>query len=142
ADPEVLAHRTGSASGRDGFLASWRAVMRVPDATVRNEPLAALGDSLALSRQTVSASGVARGNFDIGTYELDVVLLSEVDAQGRRSRSEVFAIEHLGDDVVRLCERYAELLPDGPDRTRAAAAARALAAGVGPCDPPSVAPAL
>jgi len=32
----------------------------------------------------------------------------------------------LGDAVVRLYERYAELLPDGPERTRAAATARSF----------------
>src|SRR5207247_1709862 len=47
---------------------------------------------------------------------------------GRRQRSEVFAADRLGDAVARLYERYAELLPDGPVRVRAAATARAVAA--------------
>jgi class 3 adenylate cyclase len=133
-DTEVLYHPTGAVYGRDGLLASWRALMRVPDSTFRNEPLAALGDSLALFRQTVRASGVVRGNFDIGIYELDGVLLSEVDAQGRRCRAEVFAIERLGDAVARLYARHAELLPDGPERARTAATALAVARVLQPPD--------
>src|SRR5262249_18655338 len=140
-DTEILYHPTGAVYGRDGLLASWRAIMRVPDYTFRHEPLAALGDSLALFHQSVSASGVARGNFDIGNYEMDRVLLSEVDAQGRRSRAELFAIERLGDAVARLYERYAELLPDGPERARAAATAHSVAAMVGPVDPDRLASA-
>src|SRR5262249_604649 len=68
------------------------------------------------------------GRFDIGGYEMERFQVSEVDAQGRRRRHEDFALDHLGDAVVRLYERYAELLPEGPERARAAAAARAVAA--------------
>ena len=38
------------------------------------------------------------------------------------------AVEHLGDAIVRLYERYAELLPDGPEQARAAATAHSVAA--------------
>ena len=62
------------------------------------------------------------------------LILIEVDAQGRRRRHEVFASDRLGDAVVRLYERYAELLPDGPERARAAATARSVAAMLGPFD--------
>jgi hypothetical protein len=58
----------------------------------------------------------------------------EVDASGRRRRTEFFAIDRLGDAVTRLYERHAELLPDGPERVRAAATARAVAALLGPFD--------
>src|SRR5262249_10275018 len=34
---EVVHHPSGAVYGRDGVLASWRAVMRVPDATSRHE---------------------------------------------------------------------------------------------------------
>jgi SnoaL-like domain len=40
----------------------------------------------------------------------------------------------LGDAVVRLYERYAETVPAGPDRARAAATARSIAALLGPRD--------
>src|SRR5207253_313187 len=43
--------------------------------------------------------------------------------------------DHLGDAVARLYERYAELLPDGPARARAAATARSVAMLSGPPDP-------
>src|SRR5262249_59042197 len=64
--------------------------------------------------------------FDVGAYERELIDLTEVDAQGRW-RSEVFATERLGEAVARLYARYAELLPDGPARTRAAAIARSAA---------------
>ena len=50
----------------------------------------------------------------------------EVDERGRFLRQEVFAADRLGDAIARLYERYAELLPDGPERERAAATARSL----------------
>src|SRR5262249_45684697 len=94
---EVVDHINGITHDLSGSLATWDALMRVPDLTFRLVPLATLGDSLALFRRTISASGVARGNFDIGIYEFDAVMMSEVDAQGRRSRSENFAMGRLGD---------------------------------------------
>src|SRR5262249_49375033 len=52
----------------------------------------------------------------------------EADSEERRRRTERFAVDRLGDAVARLYERHAELLPDGPERTRAAATARSVAA--------------
>ena len=60
--------------------------------------------------------------------EFDEISLLEVDDCGRWLRSEIFAADRLGDAVARLYERYAELLPDGPERERAAATARSVAA--------------
>jgi hypothetical protein len=45
---------------------------------------------------------------------------------------ELFAVTRLGDAVTRLYERYAELLPDGPARDRAATTARSVAGMTGP----------
>src|SRR5262249_2359903 len=59
-------------------------------------------------------------------------ILIEVDAQGQRRRTELFAVDRLGDAVARLYERYAQLLPDGPERERAAATARSVATLEGP----------
>src|SRR5262249_25061815 len=59
----------------------------------------------------------------------------EVDAQGRRRRNERFASDRLCDAVACLFERYAELLPAGPARDRAAGTARAVAARAGIFDP-------
>src|SRR5262249_13134475 len=72
--------------------------------------------------------------WDIGPLESESVQLIEVDGEGRRARSEIFSANRLGDAVVRLYERYAELLPDGPPRTRALATARSVAAFLGPPD--------
>jgi hypothetical protein len=108
--------------------------MSVEGATMGSEVLATLGDSLALCRWSVSASGVARGKFDVGAYEQERIHVTEVDAQGRRRREEFFAPDRLGDAVVRLYERYAELLPDGPARIRAAATARSASTMLGPFD--------
>src|SRR5262249_49705971 len=99
-----------------------------------HEPLVTLGDSIALCRQWTSASGFAGKKFDVGAWEREAVILVEVDAEGRRRATEVFAPNHLGAAVARLCARYAELLPDGPARTRAAATARSVAAMTGPFD--------
>jgi hypothetical protein len=55
-----------------------------------------------------------------------------VDARGQNRRAELFAPDRLGDAVARLYERYAELLPDGGARTRAAATARSVTALLGP----------
>src|SRR5262249_44645010 len=93
---------------------------------------ATLGDSLALCRVSVSASGVAAGDFDVGPYEGDRIFLVENDSTGCRRRSEVFLSEDLGAAVIRLYERYADLLPAGPPRARAAATARSVAAMPGP----------
>src|SRR5262249_14107265 len=95
--------------------------------TFKSEPLATLGDSLALCRSSGSASGAAGGEFDVGAYDIEQLVVIEVDARGRRRATDVFAADQLGDAVVRLYERHAELLPDGPERARAAATARSVA---------------
>ena len=83
----------------------------------------------------MSASGVISEKFDVGAYERQEINLIEVDPSGRRRRSEWFAADRLGDAIARLYERYADLVPDGPARIRAAATARSVAAVLGPHDP-------
>src|SRR5262249_53677585 len=83
---------------------------------------------------SMSASGLVGRTFDVGPYEREEIHLIEVDAQGRRRWGEVFAVNHLGDAVARLYERYAELLPNGPARTRAAAIARSVVVMLRPFD--------
>src|SRR5262249_48830118 len=61
-------------------------------------------------------------------------VLREVDTQGRLRRTDIFPTNRLLDAVARLYERYSELLPDGPERARAAATARVAAAVLGPFD--------
>jgi hypothetical protein len=132
---EDMDHDTGAIYEARAMLPTFLSLMRAQDGTYRTEPLATLGDVLALSRQWASASGIAGGKFDVGAYEVEHILLTEVDAQGQHRRGEIFALNRLGDAVVRLYERYADLLPDGPERARAAATARSVAAYVGPFDP-------
>src|SRR5262249_8886189 len=68
----------------------------------------------------------------IGAVDKEAIVLIEADTPAQHSRVEEFAANRLGDAVIRLYERYAELLPEGPARDRAAAAARAMEAFVGP----------
>src|SRR5262249_36444033 len=124
---EVVDHTTAGTYGREGLLAGLLPLVKARDATIRIEGLATLGESLALGRQSVWASGARGRTWDVGPLESESVQLIEVDGEGRRARSEIFAANHLGDAVARLYERYAELLPEGPDRTRAAATARSAA---------------
>ncbi|MCI0347448.1 MAG: hypothetical protein L0221_18725 [Chloroflexi bacterium] len=139
---EITDHTTGVVYDRQGALGSWRALLKAEHPTVVEEPLATLGDSLALCRESISASGFAGVTFDVGPYKKQEVDLVEVDALGRRRRTEIFAADRLGDAVARLYERYADLLPDGPERVRATATARSVAALLGPVDVERFAPAL
>jgi hypothetical protein len=131
---ELVDHTTGAVYDREASLHTWRSLLRARDGTYRHEPLATLGASLALCRVSTSASGFAGRRFDVGAYEQEYLIVIEVDANGRRRRMEVFAADHLGDAAVRLYERHAELLADGPGRVRAAATARSVAAFLGPLD--------
>ncbi len=134
-DPlETIEHPTATRYGREGQLESSRRMMRMPDLDFRIEPLATLGDALCLARRIVSASGTAGGRFDVGEYEIESVVLNEVDAAGRLTSSEVFASDHLCQAIARLYARYAESLPDGPERTRAAGIASSHSVWEGPLD--------
>ncbi len=133
-DFELVDHTTGVTYGREGVLSSLRFRLSAHDPTSRTELLATLGDSLELARWSMSASGFSDGTVDVGAFEQEHIGLTEVDARGRRRWAELFAADRLGDAVVRLYERYAELLPDGPARARAAATARSVAAMTGPVD--------
>jgi len=123
---EEIDHPTGVSYGHDATFAALERLMRSRNASCRHEPLATLGDSLVLSRRRVHASATGGGRFDVGEYEQEAYTILEVDTRGRFCRHEVFAADRLHDARVRLFARYAELLPDGPERTRAAAAARSL----------------
>src|SRR5262249_59347741 len=139
---ENVDHTTGVPNDRQGELSTLRALLSAHDPTCLNKPLATLGDSLALFRLWVSAAGIASQTFDCAPFELERIVLGEADARGRSRRVERSAADRLGDAVARLYERYAELLPDGPARVRAAATARSVAALVGPLDPDRLATAL
>ena len=126
-DPlETIEHPTATRYGREGQIESSRRMMRMPDLEFRIEPLATLGDGLCLARRFVSASGTGGGRFDVGAYEIESIVVNTIDAAGRLMSSEVFAPDRLGDAIARLYARHAELLPDGPERDRAAMMARAV----------------
>jgi ketosteroid isomerase-like protein len=141
-ETESIDHTTGASYGRSGVLDAHRRQLRTQDLALRREDLATLGDSLALYRRSFSGSGIAGRNFDVGAFEVELFFLAQVDSQGRRERCEIFPADHLGDAIARLYERYAELLPDGPERERAAATARSVAAVQGPVDLDRIAKAL
>jgi hypothetical protein len=126
-EPEVIDHISHVAFDRQGMLGSWRVLLNAEHPAVTHEMLATLGDPLALCRISKGASGFTGRKFDVGAYEQVDITLIEVDAQGRGRRWVRFAADRLGDAVVRLYERHAELLPAGPARTRAAATARSVA---------------
>jgi hypothetical protein len=129
---EEVHHPTGSTYGREQALASVQRLLRSSDATYRVESLAVLGDHLMLGRRRIHASATGGGRFDVGEYENDTLALMEVDQHGLYRSHEVFAPDKLGDAIVRLYERYAELLPEGPERSRIAATSRAIATQLGP----------
>src|SRR5207245_1351057 len=82
-ESEFVDHTTGTTWDRGGSLATWRSLLRGQDPTCRHEPLASLGDSLALCRLSLSASGFVSAKFDVGAYEREDIHLIEADAQGR-----------------------------------------------------------
>jgi hypothetical protein len=126
-ESEVIDYVTGVAYDRQGQLASLQVILKAENSMVGYEILATLGDSLVLCRMSMSASAFVGRTFDVGAYEQVEIHLNEVDAEGRGRRTERYAVDRLGDAVLRLYERYAELLPAGPARERAAATARSVA---------------
>ncbi|MBI3389074.1 MAG: hypothetical protein HY027_15185 [Deltaproteobacteria bacterium] len=141
-EANVVNHPMHWTHGRSESLDVHRALIKAQDGALVFEPLATLGDSLALGHQRISASGATGEKFDIGPYEVEHIAVIEADERGCRRYSEFFAADRLGDAIVRLYECYADLLPDGTARDRAAATARSVAAMLGPYDPDRYAPAL
>jgi hypothetical protein len=138
-DFECVDHTTGAAFGRKAVTATWRSLLAAENRSCRYEPLATLGDSLALLRFSRSGSSITFDQFDVGAFEVTEIHLLEGDAAGRLRRAEIFAADRLEDAVARLYVRFTELLPDTPspgrsgaqaalERERAAAIARSFAA--------------
>jgi ketosteroid isomerase-like protein/tetratricopeptide (TPR) repeat protein len=122
-------HATGVTFGKREQLAVFRSAFRAEHLAYRYEPLAVLGESLLLGREWFSVTGLKERVLDaFGPAEIHSVFVMEWDGEDRVCRMEIFAPDHLGDAVARLYERHAELLPDGPERTRAATTARSVAA--------------
>lgn len=127
-------HATGLTYDRTGARARLHALFDSEDLVIAHDPVATLGDTLALFRMSMSSSRAAGKKFDVGPWEHESIDLIEVDGHARRRRFEQFADDRLGSAIARLYERYAELLPEGPERTHAAATARSVAAHMAPFD--------
>lgn len=125
---EAIDHRWHATYGREGFFRTHRGMHQADGATLRYEPIATLGDLLVLYRCLHTAEGTTAGRFDVGEHTTEYLHLAEADPSARIRCYEFFAADRLADAVVRLYERYAELLPEGPARTRASAMARAVVA--------------
>jgi hypothetical protein len=130
---EAVHHPTGATLDLDQTATTFRTILAVSDFHYECEPIAALGDSLALGRQLNRGGGGYLG-LDVGEAELLQYMLVETRPDGKARRGEVFADDRLGDAIARLYERHAELHPEGPERARAAAAARSMAPWTGPLD--------
>ena len=139
---QTIEHPTGVTYGREGQVRSIDNMLRLPNLEFRMELLATLGASLCLARRRVAASGTAGGRFDVAEFEMDHVGLQETGEDGRLRLSEVFAPERLSDAILRLYERHAEILPDGPERDRAERTAKTVRAVLTPFDLDTLAPAL
>ncbi len=133
-DLEYVHHPGGVECGRDGVVDNFRALLEADRLHLAHEAFATLGDSLSLCRATVSAPEASENDLSFGAAESRFVVVNETNASGRASRIEVFAEHQLGDAVGRLYERYATLLPDGPEKTRAASTARTVEAMLGSRD--------
>src|SRR5262249_49029517 len=113
-DAEPVARTPAAPWPREAHLPPISLLLRAEDPRCRLEPLATLGDLLALFRVSTSASRFVGGTFDVGAYQKEEIHLVEVDARGRCLGGEVFAVDQVGNAVVRLYERYAQLLPHRP----------------------------
>ncbi|HEX5065527.1 MAG TPA: hypothetical protein VFY49_05395, partial [Myxococcota bacterium] len=133
-DLRVVHHLTGTELDREGALATIRIALRAQDVRSVQEPLAVLGESLALFRVTTSVGALAEGDVAVGGFETSFFNVVEADAQGCQRRLESFADDHLADALTRLYELHAAELPDGPARERAANAARVVAVLFGTFD--------
>ncbi|MEO6028156.1 MAG: nuclear transport factor 2 family protein [Candidatus Binatia bacterium] len=139
---EVVDHPNGATYGRDALLDSFRRFWRVQDPQMHHELLATFGECLALYRRRFSASGTGGGRFDVGPFEREEIVVYEVDGRGLFRGVEIFTADHLSDAITCVYRRYADLLPEGPARTRAAVTARSVGVNSGPIEPDRLATAL
>ncbi len=118
-DYRELDHPNGATLDADGIVASTQRLFRAQDPIFQLEPLAVLGTRVALVRRVSGASATQSRRFDVGPSEYTSLMLIEVAADGRSRYGEVFAADRLGEAVARLCELYAEQLPEGSARKQA-----------------------
>src|SRR5262249_14028741 len=91
---ELIHHPTGTSWEREGFLFSSRAFFAAQAGTFRLEPLATLGDSLGLCRQSVSASGIGGRKFDVRAHEIEEIALIESNDTGQYHNTAEAAADH------------------------------------------------
>jgi tetratricopeptide (TPR) repeat protein len=130
----LVQHPTGVVFNREESLAWWRLFFADSHAAFRMHPFATLGDSLALTRYVWSGSAADNAAFPVGDFARDGLMLIEADGMGRATLMEEFAVDRLGDAIVRLYGWHAERLPEGPARTRTATIARVVSAQLGRLD--------
>ena len=104
-------------------------ILRAHDLVFAHEPLATLGESLALCLGKTTFIGVMDDEFgDYGATNLDSFVVMETDARGLRKHTEFFAVDRLADAIARMYERYAGQQPEGTARDAAETVARATRA--------------
>lgn len=126
-DVEIVDHQFGITYGHAAIVERVRAVIEdSTESAFAHEPLASLGDSLALCRMRSTASGSTVHGIPVGATDVPYLLLIEADERGSARHIEIFGDDRLADAVARLYERHAAQLPEGAARERAAATARCV----------------
>ncbi len=134
----TLHHPTATEYEDRASLDDARVLLSDENLIFAHEPLATLGESLALCRVHLSTGAPAAFGGTMGPADFGNLAVLEVDAQGRRVRTEFFALDRQADAVARLYERYADLLSDETARARAARTARAIAVWMRPVEVGSI----
>ncbi|MEO6028521.1 MAG: adenylate/guanylate cyclase domain-containing protein, partial [Candidatus Binatia bacterium] len=133
-DAECIDHPTGTTYDGDGMRRGMMRLFQSPDACLTYIPLATLGSSWTLVRREMSASAAVGAHFDVGPYEIVDVAIFGTNEAGRLRHVEMFSLDRLGAALLGLYERYADGLPAGAERERAAAMARTVSADMTPTD--------
>ena len=131
-DAVAIHHPTHTVYREGDQRAAYASLLAADELTFRHVLLATLGERLALAFGEVtfqSMAGVSGVRY--GAANMDSLLVAEVDGEGRRSRTEFFAPERLGDALACLYERYAAHQTDGAARDVATAIAAAARAHLG-----------
>src|SRR5262249_10625202 len=116
-ESEPADHQTGATVVRPARSAGARLLFAIPDSQSTHEPIATLGDSLALGRESYRATGDALG-VDAGELEGTRLTILEAGPDGRARRGGKFGAGRPRRARVRPFERPAQLLPrrGGPER--------------------------
>jgi class 3 adenylate cyclase len=124
-DAVWVSHPTGREYDKPAAMAFLRSILDAGDSHMSHEPLATLGDRLALFRTEWTIAAMAERHLsDWGMSSSRGYMVSEVDADGRSQRYEQFG-DRLGEALARLYELYAEERTPGIERHGAAAVASA-----------------